>query len=136
MAPTRSAREALTRLQAAVATGSWAPVAERHRVRLLVLFGSAVNPSTEPADLDLAVDADDLDVLALFEDLYALTGFEGIDVLDLRRAGIVARGEALGWGRPLYEDPPGRFAEAQVVALAILWDTRWLRDLELERLRG
>jgi hypothetical protein len=49
-------------------------------------------------------------------------------------AGIVARGEALGDGRPLFEAVPGAFAEDQMAALTMMWDTRWLRDLQLEQL--
>lgn len=134
--PTRDARTALARLRGAVEEGSFADLAGRHGLRLAVVFGSAVHPDAAPADLDLAVDHDgELDVLALLEDLYRLTGHEEIDVLDLRRAGIVARGESLGDGRLLWERSAGSFAEAQVVALTTMWDTRWLRDLELDQLR-
>lgn len=68
------------------------------------------------------------------EELYQLTGYERLDILGLPCAGIVAHGEALGHGRLIYEHTPGLFAERQVVALAMMWDTRWLRDIELEQL--
>ncbi len=104
---------------------------------MVVVFGSVLTENRPAADLDLAVEAPaPLDLLALSGDLYALTGYEDIDVLDLSRAGTVLRAEALGYGRPLFESVPGRFAEAQVTALAMLWETRWLRDLELEMLAG
>lgn len=137
MEPTRNARTALARLRAAAADGRLGAVAARHDVDLLVVFGSAVGGTGTPHDLDLAVGhGGGLDVLAFVEELYGLTGYEGVDVMDLRRAGIVARGESLGHGRLLWESADGRFAEAQVVALATMWDTRWLRDLELAQLAG
>ncbi|MDQ3973981.1 MAG: nucleotidyltransferase domain-containing protein [Actinomycetota bacterium] len=115
--------------------GRLAQVASRHGIGLVVVFGSALDEGRRPLALDLAVGHDgDLDVLALMEDLYRLTGYEAVDVLDLARAGIVGRGEALGYGTPLFERDAGAFAEQQAVALAMLWDTHWLRDLELELL--
>lgn len=135
MEPTRDARTALARLRAAAADGTLTSVATRHDVQLLVVFGSAVDGSAAPQDLDLAVGhRGELDVLALAEDLYALIGYEGLDLMDLRRAGTVARGESLGHGRLLWESADGLFAEAQMIALATMWDTRWLRDLELAQL--
>lgn len=134
--PTASAGQTLEVLVAA-GDGAVRSLARRHGVRLIVVFGSAVEPGRQPADLDLAVDHDgDIDLLALGEDLYRLTGYERVDILDLPRAGIVARAKALGRGRLLFEREPGRLAEAQMVALALLWDTRWLRDLELDVLAG
>jgi hypothetical protein len=134
--PTSDPRVALQRLQAAVASGALADVVDRHGLRLVVVHGSAVDPAAHPGDLDLAVDHDGaMDVLVLLEDLYRVTGCERIDVVDLRRAGIVARGESLGHGRLLWERDEGAFAEQQVVALATMWDTRWLRDVELDLLR-
>lgn len=133
--PCSDARVALRRLLDAHRQGLLDPILHVHGIRLLVVTGRVLDADATPADLDLAVDHDGtLDVLAAMEALYRLTGYEHLDILDLPRAGIVARGEALGHGRLVYEDTPGLFAESQVVALAMMWDTRWLRDIELEQL--
>lgn len=133
--PCSDARVALRRLLDAHRHGLLDPILHVHGIQLLVVTGSVLDPDATPADLDLAVDHDGtLDVLALMEELYQLTGYERLDILDLPCAGIVARGEALGHGRLVYEHSPGLFAERQVVALAMMWDTRWLRDIELEQL--
>lgn len=137
MEPTRDARTALDRLLAARDEGRLDPLVERHGLELLVAFGSVTRTDGVPHDLDLAVGHDGrADLVAMMTDLYHLTGFEHFDLLDLERAGIVARGEALGDGWLLWEQRPGDFAERQVVALATMWDTRWLRDLELQQLAG
>ena len=131
MVPTDSAQAALDRLRDPDAV---ALVSGRFAITLLIAFGSAVR-SQHAADLDLAVLADGrLDVLALMEALYQVTGYERIDVLDLRRADVVARVQALQHGEALYESHPGVHNEQLVQALALYWDTQWLRDLELEAL--
>lgn len=125
---------ALARLQEAVDSGALSRLCQTHGLRLLVVFGSAADPATvgEARDLDLAfLPADGADLLRLHDDLHILTGFEGVDLLDLSRAGVVARARALGRGWPLYEADPHLFAEEQVTALTRSLDTRWLRDLEL-----
>lgn len=128
-------RDALERLRAAAADGRLRQLAADHGLRLVVAFGSAVRDEAPPRDLDLAVEpSGGVDLLRLHADLSSLADTEDLDVLDLSRAGIVARAEALGGGEPLHEAEPGRFAEAQVTALAQLWDTRWLRDVELRTL--
>ncbi len=135
MHPTTDAHEALARLRTALSTPAFDDLVERHGIDLLAVFGSVLDPTAQPADLDLAVDHHgQADLTALLEDLYRLTGYERFDLLDLVRAGIVARGVALGDARLLYESETGHFAERQVAALALLWDTRWLRDLELSQL--
>lgn len=135
MEPTNDPRVALTRMLAARDDGRLQPVLTAHGIELVVAHGSVVDPDDAPSDLDLAIGHDGrADLLKLWEDLYRLTGYETIDLLDLETAGIVARGLALGHGRPLVEAVPGTFAEQQMVALAMLWDTRWLRDLELDQL--
>ncbi|MEE8600495.1 nucleotidyltransferase domain-containing protein [Euzebya tangerina] len=134
MTPTDEPREALRRLLDAERSGSLDALAHRHDLNLIVAFGSALREGPA-ADLDLAVGhGGTMNVLALLEDLYQLTGSEKIDVLDLNRAGTVPRSEALGPGRLIWERDVGAFAEAQMVTLAMLWDTQWLRDLELEQL--
>lgn len=135
MTPTNDPREALDRLLAARGDGRLDDVLDTHGITLVVVHGSVVDPDATPSDLDLAIGHDgSVDMVRLHADLYELTGHEQFDLLDLERAGIVARAESLGHGRPVVEREPGEFAERQVVALAMAWDTRWLRDLELARL--
>lgn len=126
---------ALTRLRDAATRGELTRLCRAHGLRLLVVFGSAADPATagSAGDLDLAFwPRDGVDLLRLHDDLHALTGFDGIDLLDLSRAGVVARAQALGRGWPLYEAEAHLFAEEQVTALVRRLDTQWLRDLELD----
>lgn len=102
----------LSRLVAAAKDGRLAAVAEKHDLTLIVVFGSVVAGADDPNDLDVAVEpADDVDIVDLYADLMDLTGCEAVDVMDLRRAGIVAREAALGRGVPLFETTAGHFAE-------------------------
>ena len=131
MAPTASAAEALRRLRHA--EGQLREVASSHQVTLLVAFGSAASGAAEGNDVDLAVKADaPLDVLQLQEELYQLTGYEGFDVMDLCRAGVVATVEALRDPLVLVEDRIGERNELLVHAWMRLVDTQWLRDVQLE----
>ena len=105
----------------------------RSEVALLVLFGSAVDPDSDPDDVDLAVlPLDGFDLLALHDELYRYTGFEGFDVLDLGRAGPVARERALVGVRLLHERSAGLFATTQIAAIMERMDTDELRRVELE----
>lgn len=114
-----------------------ADLAQRHGLDLVVAFGSAVLAPGEPRDLDLAVRCPTrIDVLAVLQDVYELTGFEEVDLLDLRRAGEVAAYEALEHGVVLHEALPGLFAEAHIAAWARKVDTDWLRRLQLDALAG
>lgn len=128
---------ALARAEQAVTDGTVARLGDRFGLRLLVLFGSVAEGGPAPQDLDVAFeDEGNVDVVGLHEALYELTGFERIDLMDLGRAGIVARARALGRGVPLFEAPAGLFARQQMAAVTLLADTRWLRDVELEMLAG
>lgn len=102
-------------------------------VELLVLFGSAAVPDRQPHDVDLAVRFTSAsgDVLRLLDDLYQLTGFEGYDIMDLRRAGPVARERALVGCVPLYQARPGLFANTQIAAVMERLDTDEMRRVEL-----
>lgn len=136
--PTADVREGLARLTAGLADGSVGPLLARHEIDLLVLFGSAKMGGARPsADLDIAVGhAGGLDVLSLIADLYDVTGLEALDVVDLNRAGIITKGEVYATGRPLFQSPRGIFAERAAEALTMLWDTAWLRRVQLESLAG
>jgi predicted nucleotidyltransferase len=124
-------------LQAAADVGELDELCSRHRLRLLVVFGSSVRDDPRPRDLDIAVatvQGERVDLLALIEDLVALSGVEDVDVLDLDRAGAVARERALVGTVPLYESEPGAFARTQMAAMLERMDTDWLRRLDLSLL--
>lgn len=128
---------ALNRLRSEARDGVLARVCGEAGIELLVAFGSATDPGwpVAPSDLDLAVVmATDSDLLRVIDALVAHLAFDRIDVMDLDRAGIVARAQALGRGELLHEQTPGMFAEHQIVALVQQADTQWMRDMQLEAL--
>lgn len=128
--------EALRRLRSAAHDDTLDRLAERFGLRLLVAFGSATSSETSVDDLDLGyVASRPVDQLGLLAALYELTGYDGVDLVDLDRAGIVLRAEAL-CGVPLYESQPGLFATAQTDAVVQRMDTRWLRLADLEAMSG
>ena len=132
MEPTEDARTALSRLRSD--DHGMTELADRFGLLLLVAFGSSVKTG-DARDLDLAVATErPLDAIAFMESLYQRTGYERFDVLDLNRANVVARLEALRDGETLFERRRGERNERLVQALALFWDTQWLRDLELEAL--
>ncbi len=106
-------------------------------MRLLVAFGSSVRPDALPArDLDVAVafcrrKGAAPDLVGVVNALIDLVDFEGVDVLDLDRAGVVARDQALTATLPLYEEVRGDFAREQMRASLERMDTAWLRRLDL-----
>ena len=131
-------RTALSRLRAAAADGRLDDLCQRHGIRVLTVFGSAVRPVGEPRDLDVAVSFEPEvagDVLAVLDVLCELTGSDDLDLMVLDRAGPVARERALVYCLPLYESQPMAYATAQVAAMGERMDTEWLRALDLETLR-
>ena len=102
-----------------------------------VLFGSAARPEEPcPRDLDIAVLVErggHVDLIGLLDGLVGAMGTDRIDLVDLDRASIVLRAEALV-GVPLFETVAGAIAEAQVRATAERMSTAWLRRLDLELL--
>lgn len=106
-------------------------------IELLVLFGSAAHQDADPSDVDLALRfAPGLegDLLSVLERLYRLTGYEDFDLLDLRRAGPLARDRALSGGRLLHQAAPGLFANAQIAAMMERLETAGFRRAELDLL--
>lgn len=131
----RCPTEALTRLREAAAGPCVADLCQRHGVGLLVAFGSAVDGHTPPRDLDLAFRGEpeaDVDVVALVGELVDLAGCDAVDLMDLARADVVAREQALRRPVVLYESAPGLFAHEQAAAITLRMDTAWLRRLSLE----
>lgn len=130
-------RDVVRRLLEAGVSGDLARLCERQDVELMVLFGSAARDEPDPSDVDLAArfrSGGVADPLALLQDLYQLTTYEGFDLLDLGRAGPVARDRALTGCRLLYEAAPGLYARAQIAAAMERMDTEELRRVELELL--
>lgn len=130
--------EALAALRAAADDGRLDRLCERHHLRILTVFGSAVSRPDTARDLDVAVAVEqgaDLDLLALIADLAELTRSDDLDVMLLNRAGPVARERGLVGCLALYESVPGAYANAQMAAVGERLDTAWLRALDLELLR-
>lgn len=105
-------------------------------ITLLVVFGSATDDDVdEPRDLDLAILLEPgRDLVSVVASMMGWLRSDAIDVLDLSRADVVARYEALAGGEPLYEGEPGSFDELEIAAVLRMADTRWLRDLRLRAL--
>ncbi|MCB0899717.1 MAG: nucleotidyltransferase domain-containing protein [Actinobacteria bacterium] len=112
---------------------------DEYGVILLTAFGSVLRPAAEPHDLDLGVlfeYGEAHDALGLRDNLVALTGYEGIDLVVLNGAGPVIRERALVGAKVLHEARKGVHANAAVAATMERMDTAWLRDLALEELAG
>lgn len=135
-------REALGQLESAVESGEIEQLCSRHGLDLLVVHGSVVDeaPLRPPEDLDIAcryVPGSELDVIGLINDLMDLTGFDGIDLLVLNAAGVVASARALGpQSVLLYEAEPSLFTLAQIAALTTEMETKHLRLLDLKLMAG
>lgn len=135
-----AAAAAAGRLRRAAAAGQLDELLAGLDVRLLTLFGSTAGPepARPPQDVDLAVlHGPTGNLLATVDAFTALIGPARVDVLDLARAGVLIRAEALGPGCvPLHEASDGLFAVHQVRALTERMETAWLRRLDLELLAG
>src|SRR5258706_11468061 len=105
----RTPAEALERLHRAEQSGALAAFADRYGLSLIVVFGSTARGEPTARDLDVAVGSrtGDLDPVRVVTALMELAGTEQIDLLDLDRAGPVARQHALVPGIPLHEHPAG-----------------------------
>lgn len=126
-------RAALRRLQG-VAGAELASICQRHRVELLVAFGSAARGDDTPRDLDLAVRFADShpDVLGFLDSLGQVTDTSVIDLMNLATAGPVAKERSLVGSILLFEQTPGTLTQAQIAAMMERMDTDWLRRLDLE----
>lgn len=130
-----SPEQALALLMEHAGTGQLDALCERHQLRLLVAFGSAVRGEVDAHDLDVAAAyaaGASRDILALVEDLTQLCDGADVDVMMLDRAGPVARKNPLVQCVPLYESRRGVYAESQIAAMLERMDTAWLRKLDLE----
>lgn len=126
--------EAFRRLREAVEDGRLAAIVHRRELTLVTVFGSVVDDPANARDIDIAVAprrGTSLDILAVINDFLWLTGSDDVDLLDLGRAGPVAREQALIYAELLHESEPGEYARAQVAASMERMDTEWLRHLGL-----
>ncbi len=107
----------------------------QHGIRLMTVLGSVLHDDARsPADLDLAVLLDEgADLLVVLTALIRLLRFDGVDLMDLRSAALVARAAALE-GEPLHEAEPGLYARLQMATLPLAAETTWIRRLQLEQL--
>ncbi|MGH3871726.1 MAG: hypothetical protein ACRDSR_09470 [Pseudonocardiaceae bacterium] len=130
---------AAQRLRGAAFDGRLEALAEVHDLSLVVMFGSASRGQLDARDLDVAVGSrarSGLDVVAVICALMDLVDSDHVDLLDLDRAGPVARQHALVPGEPLYEYRSGEFARQQMRASGQRLGTEWMRRLDLELMAG
>lgn len=133
-----SPRTAFARLRDLAASGELGSFCAERDIALFVVFGSVLEPDPvrPPEDLDVAILFDPggtADFITLITALTSRLRLDAVDVMDLGRAGVVARAEALA-GLPLYESRAGLFAERQMAALTERMETAWLRRLDLDLL--
>lgn len=134
--------DARRRLFEAVGDGSLARLADDCAIDLIMLFGSAADDGGapdghHPGDLDLAVGfryGEPRDFLATVNALEELVPGDHLDVMDLDRAGPVARERALRGGRILYRSSPAAFFEREIFAMKEYMETRELRARQLAEL--
>lgn len=132
-------RQGLARLDAAAADGSLTRLCQDHDAGLLLVFGSVLDDTRTPRDLDLAAGFEPYRpaaVLPLLDALMELAGTSAVDLMVLNTAEPVAREQALVHGRLLVELVPCTAAEAQITATMQRLDTDHLQRLELDLLRG
>lgn len=128
---------ALGRLLDAASDGRVDALARRHGIRVLTAFGSAARGRPDARDLDLAVRFEPHarpDLLALHDDLAALTGSDDVDLLVLDRADPVAKEAGLVGVVPLYQSERGAYADLQMAAMCERMDTEHLRRAQLDLL--
>lgn len=130
--------QVVKRLRMDSESGALADLCDELGVDLMVLFGSAVQDPSTAGDVDVAYGrrhGRTTDHLHVVNALGARYG-DHLDVLDLDRAGSVARFEALHGVDLLVQLTPGRYANAQMAAFGAFCDTQRLRDRALEVLAG
>lgn len=136
------AYQALDSLRASATSGQLGALCEEHGVELLVVYGSVLQsePLRSARDLDLAYRYSrgvTRDPVGLINALLAWLRFDDIDMMDLQRAGPVARARALSPdSEVLHEARAGIFVEAQIAAVTEEMETRPMRRRDLELLAG
>ncbi|MGH4026558.1 MAG: nucleotidyltransferase family protein [Pseudonocardiaceae bacterium] len=131
--------EGLARLHTAAESGELDTLCNRHRIRILTVFGSAGRGESNARDLDVAVMTEPgatFDSVQAINDLIDLTHSDDIDLAHLNRAGPVLRERALVGSVALFESTPGALAAAATAAIALRIETDPMRRLDLELLAG
>lgn len=130
-----TAADSARRLEEVRASGELASLCERHGIELLMHFGSSLSRG-EPRDVDVAVGfaAGAGDLRGVVEALAALIPGDHLDVMDLDRAGAVARQRALVGGRVLYSSSPAAFSERELWAVREYMETAPRRRALLQEL--
>ncbi|MGB3954144.1 MAG: hypothetical protein WBL05_02475 [Brooklawnia sp.] len=126
----------LAALNAAVESGALESLCRERSVDLLVLFGSALE-AIAPGDIDLGVaftHGSDGDLLTFLDALAQVVPGDHFDVMDLDRAGPVARHRALTRCRVLFASTPAAFYERQIFAINHYIETRPLREALVRKL--
>lgn len=126
-------------LRADAGDGTLAALCTRRGVELLVLFGSAVSHPESAGDVDLVYQVrggGTIDHLDLVNALGVRYPGDHIDLMALDRADPVAAPAAMTGGEVLVEAASDVFAERQILSVAQFRDTRHLRELAMEVLRG
>ncbi len=101
-------------------------------LRFVLLFGSSVTGRAHRhSDIDLAFFFDeDVDILALTNNVIRLLHTDDVDVIDLRHASPLLRFSAARNGRLLYERSQGEFNSYFSLAFRRYVDTKKLRDMQ------
>ncbi len=131
-----SPAEGLRRLRAAAQSSALDALCERHGIRVLTAFGSAVRGEPDARDLDIAVILEHgrrADYPRLIADLLDLTDAD-VDLVVLNGAGPLIRERALVEADPLYESDEGAWARAATAAAMERMDTDWMRRIGLQLL--
>ena len=105
--------------------GTLAALCDELDIEVLVLFGSSIH-RPDPGDVDLAAFAhgSPVSILTAMEEFAAAFPGDNIDLMDLDRAGPVARQRALTRGEVLYRVRPAAFSERQIFAMREFMEPR------------
>lgn len=128
--------QSLSALRAAADDGRLRAVCASFDIELLTLFGSALS-SDNPSDIDVAVGfahGAERDLIGAVGALSDLVPGDHLDIMDLDRAGPVARVEGLVGAQILHESAAGAFSRRELAALGEYLDTAYLRQALLREL--
>lgn len=113
-----------------------AGLCRRFGINLFYIFGSYAGETADKlSDVDVAYLAGGkVDELKLIAELQEIFEDEAIDLVNLRRAPPPLVHRILKDGRCLYASSSGARVDFEVIAEAVYWDTKWLREDYLKRM--
>lgn len=113
-----------------------ATLANKHRLDLVVLFGSQATGRTHvQSDVDIAVlSKEDVNRARLALELSELLKRDDVEVVDLRSASPTLMRAVVENGKVLYESRPDAFFGWKLYAIKIWMETAWLRALRNKQL--